>query len=383
MGERMGRRKFLAQAGAGAIAAGAAVRAGAQERPPNFVFILVDDMGWADLPCYGNAFVDTPSIDRLASQGMRFTDAYAACPVCSPTRASILSGKYPAHVNVTDFIPGHWRPYEKLIVPEFNLQLPPEEVTVAEALKRSGYATASIGKWHLGGQDSLPDKHGFDLSMPHVPNAGDKRIGGITEASLQFMTDHRDDPFFLFMGHHTVHIPLEARRQLVGKYERRAEQMQAPCHPTYAAMIEQLDESTGEVMGKLDELGIADETMVIFYSDNGGLIRRFDGKGEVVDSLGPLRGEKGTLYEGGIRVPLIVRWPGKVRPTSVNRTPVTSPDFYPTMLEAAGTTGDSGHWLDGESLVPILRGRGKLQRDSVYWHYPHYHHSTPAGSIRR
>ena len=379
------RRRFIAQTSAVAALAATGARAPTQHpsRPPNFLFILVDDLGWADLPCYGNPFTETPVIDQLAADGMRFTDAYAACPVCSPTRASIMSGKYPAHVNITDFIPGHYRPYARQIVPEFNLQLPLEEVTISEALKTAGYTTASMGKWHLGGRDFFPDKHGFDVSIPGARNRGDKRVRALTDHALSFMEANRDNPFFCFLSHHTVHIPLEARQTLVRRYERKARRMDAPCHPTYAAMIETLDESTGELLGKLDELGLADDTVVVFYSDNGGLRQRFDGAGQVVTSNAPLRSEKGTLYEGGVRVPLIVRWPGRVKPGGTCSEPVTSPDFYPTLLDIAGASPPAEQKLDGESLVPLLRGRRGLDRDAIYWHYPHYHHSTPAGSIRQ
>ncbi len=382
----MNRRQFLGGLGGAALGvANTALMRSAAAAPDaklNVVFILIDDLGWADLACYGSTFHETPNIDRLAKQGMRFTDAYAACPVCSPTRASILTGKYPATVNLTDFIAGHWRPYAKLIVPKFNLQLLFAEDTMAEALKRAGYRTATFGKWHLGGWQSQPVKHGFD-EYGGAPNRGDKAVEGLTKRAEQFIEKHKGKPFFLYLSHHTVHIPLQARKELIEKYEAKAKAVAKPqSHPTYAAMVEAMDESVGRIMAKLDELKLADRTLLIFYSDNGGLIQRFDKKGQVVTSNAPLRDEKGSLYEGGIRVPLIVRWPGVVRPGSESSEPVTSADFYPTLLEATGAKAAAGHRPDGESLVPLLKHSGRPKRDAIFWHYPHYHHTAPCGAIR-
>jgi len=388
-GNLVNRREFLGRAG-GAMLGGSAALAAPQMslgaagggRKPNFVFILIDDMGWADLSCYGSRFYETPNIDRLASEGMRFTDAYAACPVCSPTRGSIMAGKYPAHLNLTDFIPGHWRPWAKLVVPEFNQQLPLEEVTIAEALKPGGYVSACIGKWHLGGPEFHPDKHGFDHVVMRTPNNNDKQVGGLTEEAMRFLEANKDRPFFLYLSHFTVHIPLEARQELIDKYEGKAKREKAQGHATYAAMIETLDESIAQLMAKLDELGLAENTVVIFFSDNGGLIKRFDGEGPVVTSNAPLRSEKGSLWEGGIRDPLIVRWPGVVKPGTECDASVTSVDFYPTMLAMAGLKRDPEHALDGESIVPLLGQTGALERDAIYWHYPHYHHTPPCGAVR-
>ncbi len=355
-----------------------------EKRPPNIVFILVDDMGWPDLGCYGNTFHETPNIDRLATQGMRFTDAYAACPVCSPTRASLLSGQYPAHVGVTDFIPGHWRPYEKLRVPVNRTQyLPLEIVTLAEALKPAGYVSAMIGKWHLGGRDQSPEKQGFDFAQQGGPNQTDKRVTTYTKAALEFMEKNRDKPFFLYLSHNTVHIPLEAPKELVDKYKRKSKPATGVNNPTYAAMVEHLDWSTGQVLAKLDALKLTDETIVVFFSDNGGLRQIYTGNGPIVSTNAPLRDEKGTLYEGGIREPLIVRWPGKVEPGTTCNTPVTSVDFYPTLLEIAGAAKPAGQALDGQSLIPLLKQQGQLEPRAIYWHYPHYHHSVPAGAIRQ
>ncbi|HUT33103.1 MAG TPA: sulfatase [Planctomycetota bacterium] len=380
----MTRRNFLARAGAGVLGASALVGA-APKAKPNFVFILVDDLGWADLGCYGSTYHESPNIDRLATQGLRFTDAYAACPVCSPTRASILTGKYTATVNLTDFIPGHWRPYAKLVVPKFNQNLPADEVTLPEALKAAGYTSACVGKWHLGGKGSQPADHGFDVVVPGAASRTDKQTSGLTDAGLKFIESHKDKPFFLYLSYHTVHIPLEARKELVEKYRAKLTPGQAPpqqCNPAYAAMIEALDENVGRVMAKLDELKLADNTVLIFFSDNGGLIKMYTGQGGVVTSNAPLRSEKGSLYEGGIRVPLVIRWPGIVPPRTLCNVPVSSVDFYPTMLELAGVRPDPKHAVDGASLVPLFEPVGTLKRDALYWHYPHYHHTAPCGAIR-
>lgn len=364
---------------------------------PNILFILADDLGWADLGCYGNTYHETPNIDRLASEGMRFTDAYAACPVCSPTRASLMSGQYPAHVGVTDFITGHWRPYEKVLAPINRTQYLPEEVvTFAEALEPAGYVCGSFGKWHLGEPKIMPGMQGFkesvvttgwahfgNRSIPDIQIPKDKHLTEVlADKGIEFMRAHKDQPFCLYLSHFAVHIPLEARQETIHKYANKAEQNEEVCNPVYAAMLEHLDTSVGRLLDELDALGIADNTIVFFYSDNGGLHQMYTGQGPIVTSNAPLRGEKGTLYEGGIREPLIVRWPGHIAPGSECHKIVSTPDFYPTFLEVAATEKPSGAALDGESLAPLLNQTGNLQRDAVYWHYPHYHHSTPAGAIR-
>ena len=397
---RQTRRDFLEQlmrggAGAAALMAASGV-AQAHGKTPNIVFFLVDDLGWADLPCYGNGFLETPNIDRLAAQGLRFTDAYAACPVCSPTRASIMSGQYPAHVGVTDFIPGHWRPYAKLLAPRNRTQYLPHEIeTVAESLKKAGYTTGAFGKWHLGGAKYFPKTQGFDEAVVttgwgHFANQSfpDQGYGEedylsevLTDKAEAFIKAHKGDPFFLYLAHFGVHIPLEARDRLVKKYEAKAKAYPDACHPTYAAMIEHIDESLGRVLDTLDAQGLTENTLLVFFSDNGGLHQRFDGKDEIVTSNAPLRDEKGSLYEGGIREPLLVRWPGVTQAGGVCAAPVSSVDFYPSFLEAAGApTPDQP--LDGVSLLPLLQGGAELDRDAIFWHYPHYHHSTPACALR-
>jgi arylsulfatase A len=391
----MNRRNFLKAIGLGAaslavpscVAGSKQLTAAAQKcNKPNFVFILIDDMGWTDVTCYGSKFHETPNIDRLAKQGMRFTDAYAACPVCSPTRASILAGQYPARIGITDFIPGHQRPWEKLIVPQNRLQLPLEAVTIAEALKEQGYATAHIGKWHLGGQDYFPEHQGFDMAIQRGKNRNDKRVTSFTASAIEFIQNNSEKPFFLYLSHNTVHIPLEAPQELIEKYKNKPKPATGVNNPAYAAMVEHLDNSIGRIIKKLDEMDLAEQTIVIFFSDNGGLYKPFGGyRGnmEAVTTNEPLRDEKGTLYEGGIREPLIVRWPGVVKSGTTCNAPVSSVDFYPTFLEIVGTKADPRHVLDGESILPLLRRSGTLKRDAIYWHYPHYHHSRPAGAIRQ
>ncbi len=344
---------------------------------PNVVFILIDDLGWADLPCYGNQFHETPHIDRLAREGMRFTDFYAASPVCSSTRASIHSGQYPARVGITNFIPGHYRPYARLTEPPILNALPLEITTLAESLKRAGYATGHFGKWHLGGKDHGPLEQGYDVAL------GGPAPGRLTDGVIEFIQENRDRPFFVDLSHHWVHIPLRAEPEAVQKYAEKPKPPEGVNNPAYAAMVEAVDRSLGRILAKLEELDLAEDTLVIFTSDNGGLYRRFDGQGEVVTTNKPLRDEKGSLYEGGIRVPLIAWFPGEVPAGTVCSEPTISMDFYPTLLEVCGAEAPEGQVLDGVSLVPLLRQAGELSRDALYFHYPHYHHSRPAGAIRQ
>lgn len=370
---------------------------------PNFVFLFMDDLGWADLGCYGNEFHETSNIDRLAREGMKFTDAYAACPVCSPTRASTLTGKYPARLDITDWIPGRKpQPSEKLIAPRFSQQLPLEEVTLAEALGRAGYISASIGKWHLGDESYYPEKQGFALNFlgsamgytrsyfcqPEEVEAGECQEGEyltdrLTDEALKFIQKNRGKPFFLYLPHYAVHTPIEGKKDKVEKYQANFKRLGIKANSEYAAMVESSDDSVGRIMRKLNELKLDERTVVIFTSDNGGL--RYEQKStQAVTSNAPLRAGKGHLYEGGIREPLIVRWPGAIKPGSTCDLPVTSTDFFPTMLEIAGITRRPGEGLDGESLVPLLKRTGGLKRRAIYWHYPHYSNQggEPGGAIR-
>ena len=383
---------------------------------PNIVFILSDDLGWADLPVYGNQFNEAPNITKLAEEGMRFDNAYAACPVCSPTRASIQSGQYPARVGITDFITGHWRPYEEVTVPINKTQyLPLENITFAEKLKEQGYATGYFGKWHLGWGDYIPTNQGYDEQV--VYNGGgffgygpkmdppmefpDNKVlsEALTDLSIDFIERKKDQPFLLFLAHYDVHVQLDAQQDLIDKYLAKDKADEYPSNSVYAAMIENVDNSVGRVERKLEELKLHENTIVIFFSDNGGLVSRFDKiplhaksklniyEGDtmqyIASSNAPLRAEKGTVYEGGIREPLIVKWPGKVKAGDINNSIVTSVDFYPTFLELAGITPDPNQKLDGESLVNIITKSDLHYDRSIFWHYPVYHHDVPKGVIRK
>src|SRR5436305_1545923 len=319
------RRNFL-----GTITAAALARSAQPGRKLNFIVILIDDMGWTDLGTFGSKFYQTPNVDRLASQGMKFTNAYAACPVCSPTRASIMTGKYPARLHLTDWIPGRkqW-PTAKLLTPEFEHQLPLPEITIAEALKAAGYTTGAIGKWHLGGKGYLPQQQGFDLNIggtekgsppsyfpPYqIPGleprfANDYLTDNLSSRAEQFIESNKDRPFFLYLAHFAVHLPLGAKPELAEKYKARIRPDVEQKHPVYGGMVEGADDSVGRIMKKLDDLNLSDRTVIFFLSDNGGL--RFEGKQkEPITSNLPLRAGKGHLYEGGVRIPWIVRWPGK------------------------------------------------------------------------
>ena len=385
-------------------AGGFSLRAAAEEkqsrnnrRSPNFVVILVDDLGWGDLGCYGNVFHETPNIDRLAADGMRFTNAYAACPVCSPTRASLLTGRYPATLGLTDFIPGHVRPWSLLLPPDSRQQLPLDETTFAEMLATYGYVSAAFGKWHVGGREYFPDRQGFSEFLvtqgshfapgfqttpeTDVPD-GTSLAEALTHRTEQFLEQHRGEPFALYLAHHAVHLPLEADEQLIEKYQRKPAPGTGVNNPVYAAMVEHVDRSVGRILEKLNQLGLVNDTVVVFLSDSGGLYRSHNGTGPIVTSNAPLRGENGTLYEGGIRVPLIVRWPASAEPGSVSHTPVSSIDLFPTFAELAGCETRSARAVDGASLVPLLTGSGSMDRNALFWHYPHYHHGCPAGAVR-
>ena len=380
---------------------------------PNIVFILADDLGWADLPAYGNTFNESPHIDKLASEGIRFTNAYAACPVCSPTRASIQSGQYPARVGVIDFIPGHWRPYEEVIVPKNRTQyLPSEIITIGEAMKSVGYATGYFGKWHLGNNsEHHPLNQGYDeanvgqgyynvkFNPPREINSPKRLSELLTDFGESFIENNKDNPFFLFIAHYDVHVQLDADQELIDKYLKKERKDSYPGNAVYAAMIEHLDRSVGRIVAKLKETGLEENTIIIFYSDNGGLIGRFDkipllakdklGVYEnnplqyIASSNAPLRAEKGTVYEGGIREPLIVKWPGKIEGGSVSDALITSVDFYPTLLEIAGAENPAGQVLDGKSLLPELLENNFDPERAIFWHYPVYHHDVPAGAIRK
>jgi len=370
---------------------------------PNILFILIDDLGWMDLHCQGNPHLETPNVDRLAGQGMRFTDAYAPAPVCSPTRAAILTGKSPARLHLTNHLPHQDRftpAASKLLPAAMEDHLPLEEVTIAERLRDdAGYATAFLGKWHLyvgEAKQFAPDAQGFELNLGGCSRGGpttyfdpygidflpDHEEGEylterLADETIAFMRERHDEhrPFFAALYTYTVHWPMEPPEELAAKYEDRP--LVGYRDHRYAAMIEEMDRAIGRVLESLDELGIADETLVVFTSDNGP----FGGVGD----CRPLRADKGHLYEGGIRVPLIVRWPGRVPAGSVSGEPVILTDFFPTLLEVAGLAPTPGTPLDGESLLPLLRGTGRLEREAIFWHYPNFafHGENRLGSAIR
>lgn len=356
-------------------------------RKPNILFFLIDDMGWRDLGCCGSTFYQTPNIDRLAAGAMRFTDAYAACSVCSPTRASLLTGKYPARLHFTHIMGGEKAsPSRKLKTADWIQNLPLAEVTFAEALKAGGYATGHFGKWHVGGPGFTPDQQGFDVTVEATPakDHQDKNVTQLTDAAIAFMRAHAKEPFLAYVCHHTVHVPYEADEALTDAYRAKAPRT-GQNHPKMAAMIETLDQSVRRMLQTLDELGLAENTVIIFTSDNGGLRNILEGKQNVTATdNAPARGGKATLYEGGTRVPLIIKWPGVTRPGSTTAVPVISMDLYPTLLDMTGLPPRPAQHLDGLSLAPLLRGGDKLNRAALYWHFPHYHSNvaTPMGSLR-
>ena len=363
--------------------------------PPNIVVIIADDLGWMDLGFQGSTIYETPNLDRLAEQGMRFTDAYASCPVCSPTRASYLTGKTPARLRLTEYIPGMVLPHAEIIPPASKQQLPLEETTLAEQLQAAGYTTVHIGKWHLGSRAFAPEKHGFNLNiggshlgMPpsyfapyRLPNLsegpkGEHLTDRLANEAARVIEQHRAGPFFVSLCFHAVHTPIQGKPEYVAKYREKMKTDKSQADPTYAAMVQSLDDGVGRVLDQLEALGIADETIVVFTSDNGG---SHDGT-----SNAPLRAGKGHLYEGGIRIPLIVRWPGVVEPGGVSSEPVATIDLMPTLLAAAGAPPVDG--VEGVDLSPVLKDAdATLAREALCWYYPHYspQHGRPGGAIRR
>ena len=393
----------------------------AQAAPPNVVFFLVDDLGQRDLGCYGSTYYETPNIDRLAREGARFTDAYAACPVCSPTRASIMSGQWPQRTGITDYIgaaaPEKWNRNTILKPAPYADRLALDTPTLAKAMKKAGYATFFAGKWHLGPEGFWPENQGFDVNMGGIDRGGP--YGGkryfspygnprltdgpegehlpdrLAQETVKFIEANKDRPFFTYFSFYSVHTPLMAREDLRKKYEEKRERLGleekwgreherdvrlVQEHAVYASMVEAMDQAVGKVLAKLDELGLSKNTVIIFTSDNGGLSTS---EGWPTSNL-PLRGGKGWMYEGGIREPLIVRWPGKSKAGSVISAPVSSPDFFPTLLEAAGTKPESGQVMDGTSLLPLLTGKKAPER-ALFWHYPHCGNQggAPGAAIRR
>lgn len=376
---------------------------------PNVVVFLVDDLGQRDIGSYGSTFYETPNVDRLAKEGAKFLNGYATCPVCSPTRSSMLTGRYPTRTGVTDYIgavsdPLQWKRNTILLPAPYKLQMELEEQTLAEMLKEAGYATMFAGKWHLGEEDYFPEKQGFDINKGGIgkggPYGGKKYFSPYANPRLsdgppgehlpdrlanevcQFMEANKEKPFFAYFSFYDVHTPLMARKDLQEKYEAKRLKLglepkfgtEGPRdvrlvqeHAIYAAMVEAMDQAVGKVVNKLDALGLAENTLVVFTSDNGGLSTS---EGSPTSNL-PLRGGKGWLYEGGIRVPWIVRWPGKVKAGVELGDPVASVDLVPSVLEATGLKR-SERAVDGVSWLPVVTaGRGLAERP-LFWHYPHY-----------
>ncbi len=398
-------------------------------RPPNIVFILADDLGWAELGCYGSAFNETPHLDQLARDGLRMTEAYAAAPVCSPYRASFLTGQYPIRHGLLDYLR-----------PTTSTPLSPRHVTIAERLKAAGYVTGMIGKWHLSGYkyhkapiELRATDHGFDEELvteikgvgnganffPYVfrtqsiswNSAGKERllpgkeflVDRMNHEAIRFIEQHREKPFFLYLSHFAPHSILNGKSDLVEKYRRKhppGKSTRSQCYlcqdaglegdplnhwagdhnPHLAAMIESVDQGVGMIVKKLEELGLGNDTLLIFTSDNGGELK--------VTSNAPLRGGKSQLYEGGIRVPLIVKWPGKVPGDKVCSSPTSNVDFYPTFLEAGGLKGDDSQILDGRSVLDLFQRPGAERKErTLYWHYPlpkpHFLGGVSAGAIRK
>ncbi|MHC2065932.1 sulfatase [Bremerella sp. T1] len=390
----------------------------AEAKRPNFVFFLVDDLGWADLSCYGSTFHETPNIDAFAKSGMKFYQAYTACPVCSPTRASILTGRHPVRVDVTDWIPGNSGTGKFLQVEDRdNLAL--EEVTIAEVLKGEGYQTFFAGKWHLGDKGHWPTDQGFDINIGghdrgsppggyyapwnnpvlEAKEDGEYLTERLTEESIKFL-ENRDEakPFFLYLCYYNVHTPIQPYKKRVEYFEAKKGNIEGKTpviaehegqsrarqdNAAYASMVAAVDQSVGDILAKLDELKLDDDTVVCFFSDNGGLCTL--GKNRVAPTSNlPLRSGKGWLYEGGVRSPMIVRAPGVTQAGSSTESPVVSTDFFPTMLELADLPLQPKLHADGESLVAMLGGDDPAEKRTFYWHYPHYHGSTwkPGASIR-
>jgi arylsulfatase A-like enzyme len=377
--------------------------------------LLADDWGWTDAGCQGSDLYQTPNIDRLARDGMRFTNGYAACTVCSPTRAALMTGQYPARTHVTDFIRGHEFPHEKLKVPDWTMKIEQRHTTMAEALRGKGYRTAIVGKWHLeprGDADEAdyePAKHGFEINvggnewgapatyfhpytkegsprvmgpLPPGGQDGDYLTDRLTDEALNILDQWRNEPFLLYFPFYTVHTPIEAKAEDIEKFKPLVKEGMRHTDPEYAAMVASLDRAVGRLRVHLDQLGIAHNTVILLAGDNGGL----DGNGRPTDNA-PLRAGKGTAYEGGVRTPTFAYWPGVTKPGSATNEPVITMDLYSTVLDIADVELDPAYaaQVDGLSLVPLLRDpTATLGRQTLYWHYPHYHNfgANPYSAIR-
>ncbi|MCH9656049.1 MAG: sulfatase [Planctomycetes bacterium] len=397
-----------------------------KNKPLNFVFILVDDLGYMDVGCNNpQTFYETPHIDQLAKSGMRFTNGYAANPVCSPTRYSIMTGKYPTRVDATNFFSG--KRAGKFLPAPLNDRMPLNEVTIAEALKEHGYSTFFAGKWHLGPTEEFwPEKQGFDVNRggwlrggpyggkryfspygnPRLTDGpdGEHLPDRLASETAKFIDQHREQPFLAYLSFYSVHTPLMGPKALVAKYQAKAKRLGLTeqeefaeeeqvfdvkqkrkvrilqKHAVYASMVESMDRAVGKVLKQLEDSGLAENTVVMLSADNGGLSTS---EGSPTSNL-PLRGGKGWLYEGGIREVFLIRWPGGTKPGSTSDEPVISTDFYPTILDLAGLPARPSQHQDGVSLKPLLKGEAHLNREALYWHYPHYSNQggIPGGAIR-
>lgn len=375
------------------------------DKKPNIILFFVDDLGWTDLGCYGSDLYETPNIDRLASEGVKFTNAYAACTVCSPSRAAVMTGKYPARLHLTDWIQGHKRPNAKLKVPVWQMYLDTTEVTIAEALKEAGYKTANFGKWHLGDTPEYwPDNHGFDVNIggyrwgapgsyfyPYHGNKRDKRhppnleegkdgeylTDRLTDEAIRFIEQQKDQSFFIYFPHYAVHTPIQSHDSIAQYFQQKVTESHRHQNASYAAMIHSMDQSLGRLRGKLKELGIEDNTAIFFTSDNGGLELR-----DITDN-GIIRAGKGSAYEGGVRVPFIALVPGVTKSGFASDVPVIGLDLYPTILDLAGLDVIEN---DGKNLMPLIRPTNlPINRSTIFWHYPHYHQggATPYSAMRK
>lgn len=385
-------------------------------KKPNIVFILADDMGWMDWTINGSKYYDTPNLERLAKRGMVFKNAYSASPLCSPTRASILSGQYPERFHLTTPA-GHLKPnpeeplmkkqaagWHKVVTPASRSFMPLETVTMAEKLKSAGYATGFIGKWHLGQDPYNPENQGFNFNMAGGPNPGPPNYFSpykiknlpdgpeheyitdrVTDEALKYLEAKKDSTFFLCMWEFAVHAPYQGKLAYVKAYENKKDPRGKQDNPIMAAMIKSLDESVGRIMDKLDELNLTDNTMIVFYSDNGGNMYDIINGKDATNNY-PLKSGKGNIHEGGIKVPCIISWQGKIKPNTVSQEVISSIDFYPTFLQMTGIKPDKKQILDGESLLPVLTSGKKMKREAIYFHFPHYVVATdnyPSTAIRK
>ncbi len=377
----------------------------AQDVKPNIVFILADDLGWKDLACYGNRFTETPNLDALAKSGMLFTQAYAACPVSSPTRASIMTGKYPARLQLTNFIAGNRTDLSSPVLPaSWKPYLEAKETTIPELLKETGYSTGMAGKWHLGGHDSIaPWNQGFNYSRmigkngldyynysifldsyknEFADNGTEYLTDKLTDYGIEFIKESKSKPFFLYLAYSAPHVVIVPRPDKIMKYFRKYEQSEEKFNPYYSAMVESLDDGVGRIVEALEKEGVLEKTIIVFTSDNGGL--GLDELGPAPTSNHPLRKWKGHIYEGGTRVPAIICWPGKIKPGTISDNYFSSIDYLPTFCEIAGIT-DLPANVDGVSIIPLLTGNSVYDSErTLFWHYPHFSNQLgrPAGSVR-